>query len=102
MLLESRRTQPVSSEEAIRLARDIYGLDVHAQPLPGEYDCNFQVITQQGQAFVLKVMHPDREQSIIDLQCQALQHLASHAPGLVLSRVQLTRAGEPFTKIALR
>src|SRR5215471_3592158 len=101
MLLESRRTQPVSSEEAIRLARDIYGLEVCAQPLPGEYDYNFQVTTQNGQAFVLKVMHPDRERSIIDLQCRALEHLASHAPNLVLPRVQVTRSGEPFTRVAL-
>ncbi|HEY6970833.1 MAG TPA: aminotransferase class III-fold pyridoxal phosphate-dependent enzyme [Candidatus Angelobacter sp.] len=102
MLLESPRTQSVSREEAIRLTRDIYGLEVRAHPLPGEYDCNFHVTTQHGQAFVLKVMHPDRKRSIIDLQCQALQHLASRAPGLALPRVQLTRSGERFTKIALR
>ena len=101
MVLESRMTQPVSPEEAIRLTRDIYGLEVCAHPLPGEYDSNFHVTTQQGQAFVLKVMHRDRERSIIDLQCQALQHLASRAPGLVLPRVQLTQSSQPFTQIAL-
>ncbi len=32
-----------------------------------------------GSAFVLKVMHPAREESLIDLQCRALQHLAQRA-----------------------
>ena len=102
MVLEARVTQPVSAEEAIRLTRDIYGLEVRVRSLPGEYDCNFHVTTEDGQAFVLKVMHPDRDRSIVDLQCQALQHLASHAPGLVLPRVQPTLRGEPFTRVALR
>jgi 4-aminobutyrate aminotransferase-like enzyme/Ser/Thr protein kinase RdoA (MazF antagonist) len=95
------KRESVSPEEAIRLTRDIYGLEVQAQSLPGEYDHNFHLTTLNGQAFVLKVMHPDRERSFMDLQSQALQHLASRAPHLVLPRVQLTRSGELFTKGAL-
>lgn len=102
MVLESRIAQPVSPEEAVRFTRDIYGLEVRAQLLPGEYDHNFHVATQHGHAFVLKVMHPDRERSIVDLQCQALQHLASCAPGLATPQVQLTRSGELFMQVALR
>lgn len=100
-MIESHLSQSVSPEEAIRLAREIYGLEVRAQSLPGEYDHNFHLTTLNGQAFVLKVMHPDRERSIVDLQSRALQHLASRAPHLVLPRVQLTRSDEPFTKVAL-
>src|SRR5262249_42576500 len=39
--------------------------------------------------------------AILDLQCQALQHVADRAPGIVLQRVQPTRRGEAFTKVAL-
>jgi len=49
-----------------------------------------------GSAFVLKVMHPAREESLIDMQCRALQHLAQRAPQLNLPRVCLTKNGEPF------
>src|SRR5262249_56259990 len=93
--------QPVSPDEAVRLARDLYGLEVSAQPLAGEYDHNFRVTAADGRGFVLKIMHPGREQSLIDLQCQALQHLARRAPHLALPRVKLTAQGQAFTKVAL-
>ncbi len=94
MLLESSVAHPLSVEEAARLARDLYGLDVTARSLPGEYDDNFHLTAADGAQYVLKVMHPARESSFIDLQCQALQHLAKHAEAVVLPRVVPTRGGE--------
>ena len=91
--------EQVSPDEAVRLAREIYGLKVSAKPLPGEYDQNFHVTTEDGRAFVLKVMHPSRERSFVDLQCRALAHLAECAPGLSLPRVKPTQRGEPFMKV---
>jgi 4-aminobutyrate aminotransferase-like enzyme/Ser/Thr protein kinase RdoA (MazF antagonist) len=99
MLLESGVARPAGVEEAVRLARDLYGLDVTATSLPGEYDDNFHLTAVAGAQFVLKVMHPARERSFIDLQCQALQHLAKHAEALVLPRVIPTQAGELQTEI---
>src|SRR3984957_5847018 len=99
MLLESSVAHPVGVEEAARLARDLYGLDVTAKSLPGEYDDNFHLTAADGVQFVLKVMHPARERSFIDLQCQALQHLAKHAEGVVLPRVVPTQRGELQTEI---
>src|SRR5215472_7118788 len=94
-------TQPVSPDEAVRLAHDLYGLDVSARPLPGEYDHNFHLTTADSSGLVLKVMHPGREQSWIDLQCKALQHLASCTPQLALPCVKVTAQGQAFTKVAL-
>src|SRR4029077_1231754 len=50
-----------------------------------------------GTDFVLKVMHPARSSALIDLQCQALQHLAQRAPQVNLPRVCLNKHGEAFT-----
>src|SRR6266576_327330 len=100
MLLEARVTQPVTEAEAVRLARELYGLETSARALPGEYDDNFHLISADGRAFVLKVMHPAREHSFIDLQCRALTHLAQRAPQLPLPRVTPNRSGEQFTSIA--
>jgi len=111
MLLEARVAQPVTEAEAIRLARELYGLEATARALPGEYDDNFHLTTNErvtssgpgsteGLAFVLKVMHPARERSFIDLQCRALTHLAQRAPQLPLPRVTPNRSGELFTSIA--
>ncbi|MGH9444492.1 MAG: aminotransferase class III-fold pyridoxal phosphate-dependent enzyme [Terriglobia bacterium] len=94
--------QHVSPGEAVRVAKEIYGLDVSASPLPGEYDNNFRVVTADGRAFVLKLMHPSRESSFIDLQCQALRALADRAPGLSVPRVQPTQSGELFRKVELK
>jgi 4-aminobutyrate aminotransferase-like enzyme/Ser/Thr protein kinase RdoA (MazF antagonist) len=68
--------------------------------LPGEYDDNFQLAATDGRAYVLKVMHPARERAFIDLQCQALRHLAQRAPQLALPRVIPNRSGELFTIMA--
>jgi 4-aminobutyrate aminotransferase-like enzyme/Ser/Thr protein kinase RdoA (MazF antagonist) len=100
MLPEVRVAQPVTEAEAVRLARELYGLETSARALPGEYDDNFHLTSADGHAFVLKVMHPARERSFIDLQCRALTHLAQRAPQLPLPRVTPNRSGEQFTSIA--
>ena len=99
MLLEARVAHAVTEAEAVRLARELYGLETTARALPGEYDDNFHLNCADGRAFVLKVMHPARERSFIDLQCRALTHLAQRAPQLPLPRVIPNRSGELFTSI---
>jgi len=99
MLLEARVAQPTTEAEAVRLARELYGMEATARALPGEYDDNFHLTCADGGAFVLKVMHPARERSFIELQCQALTHLARRAPQLPLPRVTPNRGGELFTSI---
>jgi len=98
MISEARSPQPVSPDEAVQLARNLYGLEVGVSSLPGEYDSNFHLITADGHAFVLKVMHSSRDCAFIEMQCEALTHLAHRVPELALPRVQLTRLGETFAK----
>ncbi len=118
MLLEERVGQAITEAEAVQFARELWGLETTATKLPGEYDDNFHLIpvasgtqtislTAEGSetsatpgAFVLKVMHPAREQSLIDLQCRALQHLAERAPHLTLQRVCPLKSGELFTTVS--
>ena len=96
MMPEARVAQPVTEAEAERLAREIYRLAARASRLSGEYDDNFRLSLDDGREFVLKVMHPARERSFIELQCAALQHLAQHAPQLPLPRVCATPGGDFF------
>ena len=102
MISEARSPQTISPDEAAQLARDLYGLEVRASSLPGEFDNNFHVITADGRAFVLKVMHSSQDRALIDMQCAALTHLAQRAPDLALPWVQLTSLGEAFAKAASR
>ena len=124
MLLEERVARATTEAEAAELARELYGLAVTAQALPGEYDDNFHLIPLTGArgaqldiaappsvrtkpakpeiggaGFVLKVMHPARERAFIDMQCRALQHLARRAPQLTLPRVVPDKNGAAFSEI---
>jgi 4-aminobutyrate aminotransferase-like enzyme/Ser/Thr protein kinase RdoA (MazF antagonist) len=99
MFLEERTAVAVSAAEAERLAADLYGVTAVATNLPGEYDCNFHLRANDGRAFVLKCMHPAREESFIEMQCAALERLRERASHLPLPRVQLTMQGTQFTEI---
>jgi 4-aminobutyrate aminotransferase-like enzyme/Ser/Thr protein kinase RdoA (MazF antagonist) len=98
MIPEARVAQPVTESEAVRLAREIFSLDSSAKSLPGEYDDNFHLLAADGREFVLKIMHPAREQSFVEMQCRALQHLVQRAPHLALPRVLETPSGEAFSE----
>ncbi len=82
-----------SNITAARLAAELYGLKATAQKLPGEYDHNFHLTTDDGAEYVLKVMRAGCERALIDLQCQAFTHLAERAPSLQLQRVCPTLQG---------
>ena len=95
---EARVAPPLTAREASRLASAAYGLEVTAQVLPGEYDDNFQLFTPDSRVFVLKIMHPAREESFVDLQCRALTHLAERLPHLTLPRVVPNSQGGLFAR----
>jgi len=101
MIPEARVAQPVTETEAVRVAREIFSLEVSAKALPGEYDDNFHLKPIDGREFVLKIMHPAREQSFVEMQCQALQQLAQRAPHLALPRVCPAPGGNAFTTATL-
>jgi len=101
MSLEARAGPPIAEAEAARIAHELFGVEVSAQALPGEYDDNFRLTGADGQEHVLKVMHPARERSFIDMQCQALRHLAQRAPHLSLPRVLPDHDGELFSTVTI-
>ncbi|HTZ46524.1 MAG TPA: aminotransferase class III-fold pyridoxal phosphate-dependent enzyme [Verrucomicrobiae bacterium] len=101
MMPEARVAAPVTSEVASRIARSLYGLEAPVHSLPGEYDDNFLLCVSDSQGYVLKIMHPAREESFVDMQCRALLHLVEHAPHLALPRVVPTRTGELFSRFQI-
>jgi 4-aminobutyrate aminotransferase-like enzyme/Ser/Thr protein kinase RdoA (MazF antagonist) len=99
MMPESRVAAPTSIKEAEKLSKKLYGAKGKAQSLPGEYDDNFKIVADDSRKYVLKVMHPAREKSFVDMQCSALRHLAERAPQLVLPRVIPNLYGEPYSQV---
>ena len=99
MFLEERVVAAITTSEAEGLARDLYGMTARAFALPGEYDSNFHLRASDGREFVMKCMHPAREEAFIDMQCGALNHLATHAPRLPVPRVERNAKGKSFAKV---
>jgi 4-aminobutyrate aminotransferase-like enzyme/Ser/Thr protein kinase RdoA (MazF antagonist) len=83
------------------IAGEIFGITGAARPLPGEYDDNFYFLAADSREFVLKIMHPAREEAFVDMQCRALAHLANKAPQLTLPRVIPNSKGEFYSRTML-
>ena len=71
-----------TNEDAVRLARELYGLDVTAGPLPSERDQNFHLRDASGAQFVIKIANSEEAREVLDLQNQALAFLAQQDTGL--------------------
>ena len=98
--MNSNHLHPIfTTQDASRIAGELYGLQATAQTLPGELDHNFYLRDEAGREFVLKISHTGEQQSILDLQNKALEHLAAHDPSLFLPRLCLTSSGQTITTI---
>jgi 4-aminobutyrate aminotransferase-like enzyme/Ser/Thr protein kinase RdoA (MazF antagonist) len=89
----------VTAADAVSLARELYGLEVKAFPLPSEYDDNFRLEQEDGSIEVLKVMHPMREAGFIDMQCAALAAVAERDPDLPVPEVIPDDSGRPWSTV---
>jgi len=61
---------------AAQLARDLYGLEAAASPLPSERDQNFRLTTATGERFVLKIANLEEARDLLDAQDAAMAHVA--------------------------
>jgi hydroxylysine kinase len=81
------------TELAVAVARDRYGLEVHAARMTGERDENFRLSAADGAEYVLKVAHPAEEPAVTELLTAALLHLEHADPALPCPRVLQARSG---------
>lgn len=84
----------LSDAEAGRLAAELFGVDGTAHPLVSERDQNLRIDAVDGTSFVLKIMNAAEDPALVDLQTQALLHVARTDPGLPVMRVVPTVGGE--------
>jgi 4-aminobutyrate aminotransferase-like enzyme/Ser/Thr protein kinase RdoA (MazF antagonist) len=98
---------PLGLAEAERIARDLYGLAVSINPLPGERDCNFHLRTADDRGahargahapdgtareFVLKILDVDTDTT--GCLVSVLDHLSEQDPSLPVPRLFPTQQGE--------
>jgi 4-aminobutyrate aminotransferase-like enzyme/Ser/Thr protein kinase RdoA (MazF antagonist) len=66
------------TQQAARIAREVFGIDGHAHTLPSERDQNFLLIDASGPRCVLKIANASEPREILDAQQAALTHLVPH------------------------
>lgn len=89
-----------SIEDAVRIAREHFGIDSEARPLPGERDQNFHLTAPGGAEYVLKIANVAEEESVLDLQNRAMEHLAASAPAVLTSRLCRAQSGEAMVRVS--
>jgi 4-aminobutyrate aminotransferase-like enzyme/Ser/Thr protein kinase RdoA (MazF antagonist) len=80
-------------EDAERIARETYGMNTKGKEFYAERDRSFYLRADDGREFVLKIVHPDEDESNIDFQIAALNWVARQDSGLPIPRVQHTSDG---------
>ena len=88
-----------TSDQIGDLAQEYYQLKVTVKPLPGEIDLNFQVKTDDGQTFTLKIANPNELPQNLDFQNALIQHLAAAGLDLEVPRVVPAQTGALVTTI---
>ena len=88
-----------SSQEAEAIARQAFDIQASAHPLVSERDQNFQLRAKDGSAWVLKIANPAENPALLDMQTQALLHIAQVDPSLPIPRVKVTPDGALFHDI---
>ena len=84
----------LTEPEALEILRSHFGLAGELESLPSERDQNFRVVSEGGDAFVLKIANPDEPPHLLALQNELLAFLAGRQIGVGLPRVVPPTAGD--------
>src|SRR5918992_5549252 len=83
-------------DDAARLAKDLFGLaDVAASPLGSERDQNVRIEDARGDAFVLKISNADEDPAVVEMENEAILHVARTDAALPVPRLIPTVDGAP-------
>jgi Ser/Thr protein kinase RdoA (MazF antagonist) len=92
-----------SDAEAIRYARDYWGLEARARPLVSERDQNFRLTCQDGNEYVLKIANAAEPSAVTEFQVAALLHIAAsaHARGIPISAPEVLKTPDGASTVRL-
>ncbi|MFQ5631666.1 MAG: aminotransferase class III-fold pyridoxal phosphate-dependent enzyme, partial [bacterium] len=89
-----------SKNDARNIVAKLYGIAAQEiKDLPSDRDCNFYVKSSSGRKFTLKISNADAPQDEIDLQNQAMSHVAAGLEKAVCPQVRPTASGELIATI---
>ena len=90
--------------DAVRIALELFDLDVSAKLLPSERDQNFHLTASTGDAYVLKIANAAERIEVLEFQNQAMMHIAdkhgNHSGSVAVGPlVCKTPLGEQITSV---
>lgn len=85
----------VSKDEVVTIADKFFNIRGETKALGGERDRNYLVNAESGQ-FLLKIANKSEDDSILSMQCNALEHIARCAPDLRVPRLHKTHQQESW------
>lgn len=80
--------------DALHIAAMYYGMKGQVSRLPGEYDANFHLQTDDGRNFLLKLSHANESYDVVSLQNTVLQHIAAENPMFAAPRLMCALSGD--------
>ncbi|MDQ3890176.1 MAG: aminotransferase class III-fold pyridoxal phosphate-dependent enzyme [Actinomycetota bacterium] len=96
----SQAPPQLSLEDASTLAAEHFGVDGRAARLESERDANFRIDADEA-AYVLKVYNAAERAAVVEMQEQAMLHVAAADPALQVPRIVSTRRGDLHAPVAL-
>jgi len=88
-----------TSEHVKGIARTLFGLTGELSPLDSERDQNFHIGTSEGDQFVIKIANSAEDPAVIELQTDAMEHIATVDPELAIPKVLLSGNGRAIEQI---
>ncbi|MCP4544220.1 MAG: aminoglycoside phosphotransferase, partial [Chloroflexi bacterium] len=88
-----------SIEQVKDIANKLYGITGNLFPLDSERDQNFRISTEAGDQFVIKIANSAEDPAIIDMQLEALEHIALVDPKLPVPKILFSRNGSAIEQI---
>ena len=85
-----------TTQEAEAIGRQAFDIQASAHGLASERDQNFRLRAKDGNEWVLKIANPAENPALLDMQTQALLHIAQADPSLPIPRVKATPDGAVF------
>ena len=99
----------ITSDDAVRVAADLYGLNVSAAPLPSERDQNFLLCSSPSDLqnpqpdrhdqYVLKIANSEEAREMLNLQHELIRFLTDRKIDLEFPRIVPNRTGENIATI---
>jgi Ser/Thr protein kinase RdoA (MazF antagonist) len=91
-----------TEEEALALARNLYGLKGMGKELSSERDQNFFIQDESGRKFILKIANAAEKKEVLEFQNQAISHLRKEVPQFSWPEIRETVLGEQITTVEHR